>query len=465
MNDVLLSSRSGETVMAVLSGGSLTDFEWEREGEISLVGQIYRGVVNRSVSSIDAFFVDIGQEKHAFLRKKDIPKGMGLDEGSSVIVQVLKDSTGTKGPMVSCEISIPGRYAVLLAGSSYIGVSRKIANDEKRSFLKELGRKICPAGYGMVIRTAAGNADETSLQKDFEELARIADIIKKRSFRGKKPELLYRESGLAVRAFRDYVRNRGDKIITDDKNFWNMLQASAHGDASLSKESIIFYDGRKPLLSAYGAYEQIEALFEREVSLPSGGTIVIDHTEALTAIDVNSGSFKGQGMPHEALAYLTNREAAIEIARQVRLRSIGGMIIIDFIDMKDKAGQDEIVELLRKETAKDRVKTVVLGMTRLGLVEMTRTRSGKSLLQAYYDTCSVCGGTGCILSAETVASHITDCIIEKEPLREPLLVRCHPDVMGILNQWLMETGRKELIRLEDSGNLRREVYSLLQDQM
>lgn len=464
MTEVLLSSRPGETVMAVKTDGILTDFKWEREEEVSLVGQIYRGIVKRSVAAMDAFFVDIGKEKNGFLRKKDVPEGQTLTEGSPIIVRVEKDGTGTKGPLVSGHISIPGRYAVLLAGSSYIGVSRKIEDEHKRLFLKQLGRSICPDGYGMIIRTAAGNIDEKTLTCDFENLARIGEIIKKRFLIGKRPELLYRESDLAVRAFRDYIKLPGDRIITDDRKFWKILKASVSADANLPEDTVLFYEGKQPLFSACGLDEQIEALFQRQVTLPSGGTIVIDPTEALTAIDVNSGTFQGQGMPHEDLAYITNREAAAEIARQIRLRSIGGMILIDFIDMKDDSRRNAVVRALREAIASDHVKTVVLGMTRLGLVEMTRTRMGKSLTEAYFDTCPVCGGRGRILSAEAAAHRIMEALREKEPLREPLIISCHQEVKPILDRWLAETGKQPLLRTEICDTPYRETYSLLLDR-
>lgn len=464
MTEVLLSSRVGETVMAAKTDGILTDFKWEREEDASLVGQIYRGIVKRSVAAMDAFFVDMGVEKNGFLRKKDVPQGVAVTEGSPIIVRVEKDGTGAKGPLVSGHISIPGRYAVLLAGSSYIGVSRKIVDEHRRLFLKQLGRSICPDGYGMIIRTAAGNTSEKALIRDFENLARIGEIIKKRFVHGKKPELLYRESDLAVRAFRDYIKEPGDRIITDNRNFWKILKDSISADPNLPEETVIFYEGKRPLFSAYGLEEQIEALFQRQVALPSGGTIVIDRTEALTAIDVNSGTFQGQGMGHEDLAYITNREAAIEIARQIRLRSIGGMILIDFIDMKDDLRKKAVVQALREKAASDHVKTVVLGMTRLGLVEMTRTRAGKSLTEAYFDTCPACGGRGRILSAKTAAHKIMEAVLEKEPLQRRIVISCHPDVRPILDRWLAETGKRDMIRTETGDTIHREVYSLLLDE-
>ncbi len=465
MKQLLLHVTPEEMVLAVLEEGRLSDISIEKTEETDLVGRIYKGVIKNVVPSINGMFIDIGVGKNAFLRSKDILAKTPHTEGATVLVQVEKDSTDTKGPLVTEKISLAGKYAVALLGTGYIGVSKKIRSEEKRKELRDTASRLSPAGMGAIVRTAAENADAAAFGEDIQNLADMAGIVSRRYKVEKAPALLYRDGDLAVRCLRDYDASDIESLWIDDKE--TFARISQMGEGAFSAEKIHHYTGRAPLFSEFHVDKEIQALFEREVALPSGGSLVIDYTEALTAIDVNSGSFKGN-MPHSELAYLINRSAVPEIARQIRLRGIGGIIMIDFIDMEKKSQQNELVQLLKEEVRKDRVKTVVCGMTSLGLVEMTRKRTVHRLWQNYYDTCPLCKGEGRILSAEAMAGKILEDLRNRSVqgyFKNDLLIQCEKEVAKLLSQEEWSAKLKNLVHhevtVEDSGNPQREVYMVL----
>lgn len=466
MKQILLHVKPEEKVLSLLEDGILSDISVEKKEEADIVGRVYKGIIRNVVPSINGMFIDIGIGRNAFLRTRDIMTKEAHTEGASVLVQVEKDSTETKGPLVTEKISFAGKYAVALLHTDYIGISKKIRKEERRDALRQTARAICPAGMGAVVRTAAETADMASFEKDITSLARIGDIVLRRFKIEKAPALLYRDGDLAVKTLRDYLTDDVEKIWVDDKETYDRLVQIAEGEDLCETEKIGCYEGRMPLFAAFHAEEQIQALFEREVPLPSGGSLVIDYTEALTAIDVNSGSFKGN-MPHSELAYLINQDAAKEIARQIRLRGIGGIIMIDFIDMDKKAQQEKLVRLLKDEVRKDRVKTVVCGMTSLGLVEMTRKRTVHRLWQNYYDTCPLCHGTGKIRSATRVAASILEELERRKaqgPFRTDLRIRCEEEVAKVLLQPEYQAQLQQLVYHEvevEAGNgMPRESYSI-----
>ncbi len=465
MKQLLLHVTPEEMVLAVLEEGRLSDISIEKTEETDLVGRIYKGVIKNVVPSINGMFIDIGVGKNAFLRSKDILAKTPHTEGATVLVQVEKDSTDTKGPLVTEKISLAGKYAVALLGTGYIGVSKKIRSEEKRKELRDTASRLSPAGMGAIVRTAAENADAAAFGEDIQNLADMAGIVSRRYKVEKAPALLYRDGDLAVRCLRDYDASDIESLWIDDKE--TFARISQMGEGAFPAEKIHHYTGRAPLFTEFHVDKEIQALFEREVALPSGGSLVIDYTEALTAIDVNSGSFKGN-MPHSELAYLINRSAVPEIARQIRLRGIGGIIMIDFIDMEKKSQQNELVQLLKEEVRKDRVKTVVCGMTSLGLVEMTRKRTVHRLWQNYYDTCPLCKGEGRILSAEAMAGKILEDLRNRSAqgyFKTDLLIQCEKEVAKLLSQEEWSAKLKNLVHhevtVEDSGNPHREVYMVL----
>lgn len=467
MKQILLHVKPEEKVLAILNDGLLWDISIEKTEETDLVGRVYKGIIKNVVPSINGLFIDIGVGRNAFLRTKDILSKEAHTEGASVLVQVEKDSTETKGPLVTEKISFAGKYAVALMNTNYIGISKKIRKEEKRNALRETARAICPTNMGAVVRTAAETAESEAFRKDLTALARIGDIVSRRFKIEKAPALLYRDGDLAVKALRDYMTDEVETLWVDDKDTYERLHQIAESENLCPVEKIGFYDNRMPLFHAFHVEEQIQSLFEREVPLSSGGSLVIDYTEALTAIDVNSGSFKGN-MPHNELAYLINQEAAKEIARQIRLRGIGGIIMIDFLDMEKKSQQEKLVRYLKEQVRTDRVKTVVCGMTSLGLVEMTRKRTVHRLWQHYYDTCPLCHGSGRILSAEAMAGKILEDLRNRagqEFFKTDLLIQCQKEVAALLNQEEWKERLEQLVHhevtVEENGNENREVYVIL----
>lgn len=472
MKTVLLNVNPHEIRMAVMEEGRLTDFETERPGQDGLMNRIYKGVVKNIVPQIQGIFVDIGIGQNAFLRMSDLPRGRKepLSEGVSLLVQVIREGTATKGPCVTGAVSFPGRYAVVLTDTDYIGISKQIRAEEKRRSLREMGRRLCPPGTGLILRTAAGDAGQTELEQELRKLTALRETVLRRARLARAPSLLYREGDLIVRTLRDYISGEEDRIIVDEREAWQRLREIASGDTAGQAPDILLYEEEEPLLEKWNAEEQVRNLFDRQVSLPSGGTVVFDHTEALTAVDVNSGSFHKKGIDQADMAFLTNREAAGEIARQIRMRGIGGMILIDFIDMESTARKKQIVDILKKETARDRVKTVVCGMTSLGLVEMTRKRTAHQLWYNQYDMCPFCGGRGRALSPYSVQLSIERKLRDMKRRRGgtgPLLIQCHPDVRALLEEpgehRLLETLCGRSIRTEDGTGRDRTVYTFLMD--
>ena len=468
MERILLSATHEEIVFAVLRDGKLDELKIEYFDNVDLVGRIYKGIVKNVVPSVKGFFLDIGIGKNAFLRTKDLlPRKEPLTEGMPLLVQVIKDSTELKGPLVTEKINISGTYTVLLEGTDYIGVSKKIKNENKRELLRTLAREICPSDLGLVIRTAAENADKNIFSNDIKQSVKKLETVKKHFHVAKGPALLYRDSDIVVKAIRDFWKNQSEVFITDSEDIYKRLKGIIREENISDFVKICLYRGKQPLLEAEGVMAEIDQLFRRQVDLPSGGFIIIDHTEALTVIDVNSGAFKAKKMPHEEMVYLINCEAAREISRQIRLRGIGGMILIDFIDMKKESYKKNVVNLLRKETLKDSEKTVVCGMTSLGLVEMTRKRSRHSLWQRNSDICPICKGTGYIKSVKSVMRKICEDLvhISQAGKNDSLVVFCHPDVAAELAKEEEQKHIKEFfhgdIKIEVNNHQNREVYSIL----
>mgnify|MGYP005931176909 CR=1 FL=1 len=468
MNRVILSGSSDETILAVVEQHRLVDLEIEQQINTEIVGCIYKGIVKNIVPAVDGIFVDIGIGKNAFLRKKDLLNQKKFPtEGSPILVQVIKSDTDMKGALIAEKISISGKYTIALSGTCYIGISKKIQQESIRKRLKELGKEICAERMGLIIRTVAENADMDEIRKDITRLKENWDIIQKRFRMEKSPTLLYRESDIIIKTLRDYVNKETEILITDDRKIYSRIYQLNETERIISPDRILLYEERVPLLEKEQIEEQIDLLFERQVELASGGSLIIENTEALTVIDVNSGSFNRRGIPHEEAVYLINREAAFEIARQVRLRGIGGMILIDFIDMKKENQKRDIVQILRSELKRDRVKSIVCGMTSLGLVEMTRKRTKHSLIKNYCDICPICKGTGHILTVQSVIRRIyreLD-IAKRYGGERTLVVRCHPDIAVLLKEEQKAGGgikrfnRKIVIEENDHPN--REVYSVL----
>ena len=463
-----------ETRMAIIEDGRLRDFSVERNDETHIVNHIYKGTIQNILPALQAAFVNIGRKKNAFLYFGDIfPRAatkeeiqqMHISVGQSVLVQVIKEERGTKGCKVTANVSLAGRYAVLTPTVDYIGVSKKIRDEEERNRLRDIVRAIKPDGMGLIIRTVAKGVSEEELTQDLQYLLRTWDSIQQRYKIAKKNKLLYREADLVMRMVRDHFNSDVKKVVVDDKDAYERICQVFPGKDV--QERVELYQGDQPIFEQYQLEEDVRHLLDRVVPLPSGGNLVFDHAEALTVVDVNSSKYTGNGTLQETIFHV-NKEAAREIARQLRLRDIGGIIIIDFIDMASAEKRDEILQILTRETASDTTKTRVLGMTALNLVEITRKKSRQGLYQAEFSPCNVCGGSGYLYSPESVAIQIMRRLrhmVHVRHLKGDVLISAHPDVLAILEdkkrKQALELELKKTLHFEDTHHPNREVFSIL----
>ncbi len=463
-----------ETRMAVVEDGSLKDFSVERDDENHIVNHIYRGTIQNILPAMQAAFVNIGRRKNAFLAMSDIfPRAATKEQiqqtrisvGQSVLVQVIKEEQGSKGAKVTANVSIAGRYAVLMPTVDYIGVSKKIRDEEERNRLRQVAGDLKPKGMGIIIRTVAKGVKEADLTADIQYLLHTWESVERRYKLAKKPKLLYREADLVMRTVRDHCTSDVKKVIVDDKDAYERMCQVFPGDEWRNR--IELYQGQDPIFDAYHLEEQVQSLMAREVPLPSGGNLIIDRTEALTVVDVNSARYTGSSTLQDTIFHV-NKEAAVEIARQLRLRDIGGIILIDFIDMAQPARRKEILDILARETASDCSKTHVLGMTALNLVEITRRKSRQSLHQVQFSPCNICGGSGYLFAPETVAIQIIRRLrhlVQVKHIKGDLEICAHADVLAILKEKKRREGlERELARtlyFEESTHPNREVYSIL----
>ncbi|MGE1063321.1 Rne/Rng family ribonuclease [Megasphaera paucivorans] len=465
-----------ETRMAVVEDGVLRDFAIERDDETHIVNHIYKGVIKNILPAMQAAFVDLGRKKNAFLYLGDIfPRAATKEEiqqthisvGQNILVQVIKEETDTKGPKVTANISLAGRYGVLMPTVDYIGVSKKIRDEAERNRLRAIVESVKPKGMGLIIRTVAKGVEEEELLHDIHYLLGTWAGIQRRYKLAKKPTLLYREADLVMRMIRDYFTFDIKKVIVDDKDSYERICQLFTGTKESWRGRIEYYEGQQPVFEAYQIEEDVRRLKYRKVTLPSGATLVFDRTEALTVIDVNSGKYTGNSTVQDTIFHV-NKEAAAEISRQLRLRDIGGIIIIDFIDMALPSQREEILRILERETALDRMKTRVLGMTALNLVEITRKKSRQGLHQVQFSPCDVCGGTGYLYSPESVAIQIIRRLrdmVHVRHIKGDLLIQAHRDVLSILQDKKRKAAmERELARslfFEESTHANREVFTIL----
>lgn len=410
VREMLVSHDSYETRVAVVEDGELVELYVER-AKRSVVGNIYLGKITDVLPGMQAAFVDVGLEKNAFLYVDDIRDhaGSGLGTrsisglvtvGQKVMVQVVKDPMGTKGARVTMDISIPGRFVVFLPYATHVGVSKKI-NEERREYLLNIVKPHVPEGMGAIVRTAAEDADEGDLLADLDFLNRVWKRVGRQSTEGVAPETLYTEIDLAMRLVRDVFSEKFTKLTVDDKHMHEKLQSFIkRGSPGLAKRMFLYKDKHQSLFELYDLRSPINDALKRQVELPSGGHIVIDKTEALVAIDVNTGSFVGRRDLEETLLR-TNLEAAKEALRQLRLRDLGGIIIIDFIDMELDASKHKLLETITELLERDRTKTKISEVNSLGLVQITRKNVTDGLFSMLTEICPHCEGQGRRLSEQT----------------------------------------------------------------
>lgn len=475
-HEIIVNAESLETRVAIMNDGHLEEFFIERPTEERIVGSIYKGRIQNMEDGLQAAFVDIGMKKNAFIHYWDmIPEdaarleaeeGMAANRprkkkaqpgemakmfppGSEIIVQVTKGPIGTKGPRVTANLSVPGRYLVMMPGSKLKGVSRKIENDQERARLKKaLGRLPIPSGIGLIIRTSAENVRATSFARDLRALLdtwqKIEDGIKNTP----APCCLYHEPDLVERVVRDSITEEVGRIVIDSRETFERIREMTGRISRRVKSRVKLYDGAAPVFENFDVERQLENAFRRKVWLKSGGYLIFDETEALVAIDVNTGRHKG-GKTQEDSILQVNTEAAAEVARQLRLRNIGGLVVIDFIDMKSRKNQTAVYRGLKEALQDDKARTNVLPVSALGLVEMTRQRMEESLRAANYSDCPYCHGRGKVLSNLSMSVRIQRRILE---VMKRHAVRGQVPLRISVNPMIMERLRKEdeqvLINLE-----------------
>ena len=397
---MLVSTDSGETRIAVLEGPTLVEYYTAQSKSQSLVGNIYLGKVKNVLPGMEAAFVDFGEQKNGVLYVSDINRVnnekieniIKIDE--EIIVQVVKDAMGEKGARLTSQVSFPGRFLVLIPNSNTKGISRRLS-EEERDRLDNIIRQIRPKGFGVIVRTAAEGATQDALQDDIERLLTQWDKVESNK-NNSAPSLIHKEYDISIKVVREHLNSGYKKLLIDNEKSFNAikdyLQDTSHELIQLIEE----YNDELPLFDRYHIDDQVKKALDRKVWLPSGGHLVIDRTEALTVIDVNTGKFVGESSLNETV-YKNNLEAAEEIARQLRLRDIGGIIVIDFIDMNSIKKQQNLLNKFRGELAKDKTRTQVFDVSRLGLVEMTRKNVSAGLIESFSEQCEVCSGRGIIL--------------------------------------------------------------------
>ena len=413
--EILVNVTLQETRVAVIEQGVTQEVYVERAASHGLVGNITMGRVVRVLPGMQSAFIDIGGERTAFLHVADIwgnrqngdpakPIERLLSEGQPLMVQVVKDPIGTKGARLSTQISMAGRHLVYLPQDSHIGISQRIEDEEERTHLRAKLRQLLPPEElgGYIIRTVAEAASDRELKSDVDYLRRLWSGIQDAAAAAAPPATLYRDLNLSLRVLRDFVHEETSRILVDSRETARKMLEFGQDFTPNAAERIEQYSGERPLFDLYGVEDEIERALARRVDLKSGGYIVIDQTEALTTVDVNTGGFVS-GRSFDDTIFKTNLEAAQVIARQLRLRNLGGIIIIDFIDMDTEEHQNAVLNEFRKALARDRTYMTVNGFTQLGLVEMTRKRTRESLAHVLCEPCPVCEGRGRLKTAQTVS--------------------------------------------------------------
>lgn len=488
--EIIINSTANEHRIAILEDGRLAELFVETPGRERLVGNIYFGRVAKVMPGIRAAFIDIGLQQDAFLHFSDIgstlseynalfedeeadeeespsttatvpgngngegavavaapsatvPKveskrarpDINLQKGQEILVQVTKEPVGKKGVRVTTEISLPGRYLVLLPFDGKVGISKKVTNFKERRRLRRLVRSLLPEGFGAIIRTVAEGRGEDQIKADLEELIRIWRSIEKTVKTEKAPVLVYKDMNTTSSVIRDLFSDNVERVVMDDKKLFKEVRSYVQLFSPEMLNKIELYKEREPIFDKYGIEKDIQTMMSRKVWLKSGGYIYIEKTEAMTVIDVNSGRYAAN-RDQEQNSLRTDLEAAREICRQIRLRDIGGIIVIDFIDLEDEKNKKKIYDELKKELRKDRAKVTVLPMTEFGLVQMTRQRIRQNVQLSFTEPCPTCAGTGMVQSKTTTINEIERWIrrFKTESREFRLQLRVNPTIAEFLSK-------------------------------
>lgn len=455
-----------ECRIAKVKDNKLEEFQIESAAKEIIHGNVYKAIISRIEPSLQAVFVDYGAERHGFLQQHEIHSDYFLDSptgkqsksisnivkrGQELLVQVSKDPFMKKGAMLTTYISLPGRYVVLMPGSHSRGISRKIEDENERKRLKDIvGTLKIPEGYGLIVRTVGVNCTKTHLTKDLSYLLRLWENVKNNVIQQKAPALLYKEQNLALRSIRDYFTTDVSEILIDDAAVYNDVKYFVKIISPKHTKIVKLFKGSKPIFTKHQLESQIESIYESKVTLKSGGYIVIEQTEALVSIDVNSGKAT-QKKSIELTALQTNIEAAEEVARQLRLRDLGGLIVIDFIDMRDSKHRSETERTLKAFVKSDKAKTNIGRISKFGLMEMSRQRIRPSIEYGSFESCRHCQGKGLVPSTETLVLSFF------RQLRLETLKADISSVKGVVPsevaEYLLNKKRREILDLEERRNL------------
>ncbi len=474
--EILVNVTSRETRAALVDDGIVQEVYLERATKRGLIGNIYRGKVSRVLPGMQAAFIDIGLQRTAFLHESDIERPVIEDngparknsvsirnlvtEGGEILVQVLKDPLGSKGARLTTCITIPSRYLVYMPGGTGIGVSVRIENETERDRLRALVSDFSGADKkgGYIVRTAAEGAEMEAVRADMMFLKKLWEVVEKDQRSTSPGNMVHEDLPLPVRILRDLFGSEMERVRVDSKPAFERMQNFAAIFVPELKPKIELYAGDRPIFDLCNIEDDIQKAMERKVPLKSGGHVIIDQTEAMTTIDVNTGAYVGHRNLEETI-YKTNLEAALTIARQLRLRNLGGIIIIDFIDMDDESHRDQVLQSLEKHLARDHAKSHITHLSPLGLVEMTRKRTRESLENIMCTPCPTCSGSGTVKTPETVCYEIFREILRQSRQFDfsELMVLAHPEVVELLldeeSSSLAELGETtgKTIRLQSEG--------------
>jgi ribonuclease G len=495
--EIVINDTPGETRVAILEEHQLVELLIERGESARIVGDIYKGTVGAVLPGMQAAFIDIGLEKSAFLHVSDMRDitadfddlmGDGglevedgqrmvspnapiqdlLQKGQEILVQVTKEPIGSKGPRVTTQISLPGRFLVLVPFSGAIGVSRKIEDPAERDRLKAIARESRPPWGGLIVRTAAEGASKRQIKRDLKFLVKLWGRTNNAAGKKRAPSLVHSEMGLTAGLVRDVFTTDVDRLVVDSRRGYREIAGYLRTVAPELKSRVELHRDSTPIFDAYEIEGEIEKSLRRKVYFKKGGYIVIESTEALTAIDVNTGRYTGKQDQEETILK-TNLGAAREIGRQLRLRDIGGIIVIDFIDMATDANRQKVVQELKKVLARDRARSKVYPIGELGLVQMTRQRVRPSLLHQYTDPCPECEGTGKVLSIDSIMLLVERAVrrVASTSRERKLLLEVSPEIAVALiteedtRLRALEKDTRRSIEVQDDRELAREEFRIL----
>jgi len=496
-SEIIINVTRDEIRVGLLEGGQVVEFYVERKRDASLVGNIYKGKVVKVLPGMQSAFVDIGLEKAAFLYVTDIHAGLEefasfleeeekvnsidlvskrgrtdltiedmLQEGQEILVQVSKDPIGSKGARVTSYVTLPGRYLVLMPNVEHIGISRRISDEAERTRLRTIVEEIKPKGYGLIIRTASEGSAEEDLKKDLDFLFLLWENIQKKKDRVSAPTLLYSDLDLVFRSVRDLMVQDVRSLVVDSADEYERIKDFVRTYFEKLLGNIDLYEGTEPVFDALGIEFDIARALGRKVWLKSGGYIVIDQTEAMTVIDVNTGKFVGKEELEDTILK-TNLEAVKEIAYQIRLRNLGGIIIVDFIDMEKYENRDRVFNAFVEAMKKDRAKNTISHISELGLIQMTRKRVRESLGRTLCETCPYCEGKGFVKSPRTLCYEIFRKVTRlAKHGSDKIIVTAHPSVAELLSDEEragiedIENKYSVKVTIRESRNLHQENYEV-----